>query len=676
MSLIDLPPNLAFLEEARAARLELARRTEEKKDRERKINVMNSQQSIVSRKRIRSDGHVSQDTLKRVMWLHRILNHCPLATMAQTIRMGLWPDCEVSVEEVEQVMRCQDCITCMLTRAHRLSPTIGSGGIPPAIGHTISCDYVPVSTVARGGVTGYYLFRELRVGYLMAVLVTTKTQFLKSVLLVRGFFLQHEHTLKRLSVDAGAVENAAVTKTFLNTLGIEIQSAPPECQFQNPVERSQQTLANAVRAALGDQDSLDNSFWGLAVVHCTAVINAIPNKLSGDVSPMFAVTGRHPDFKRQFLFPFGQPVVCVNLKQEKKFKFASLGEFGFIVGIVDSPNGGVLAFLPGRSGNRIYIRRDVRPIRLSPFVPLTKAPREMFDANGVLVLPDNPRLNLPGIRFFETPEPTNTETNVPMEDELNYRDIITTPQVQLVVNADPALSPLYGLRAPTMNYATLQNKYPMRTLINESTSVSNSEGEELEPFKEVYDLHSKEDERDSDVELKPINEVDADKQIDNDRDGDEPMKSQLESVSTFGRIRNPNPKYINKVVAPRTADNPSLGEAMASKEWITHWLPATKKEFETLRSMGTWHNVEVDEKPPGASVFPTKIVYTKKICPTTGVVLVHKARLCVVGNALSEIYQNVFAPTNIDNKQKNGCDMILDIHRYIAMIIRIMGGRG
>ena len=59
--------------------------------------------------------------------------------------------------------------------------------------------------------------------------------------------------MRCLWVDAGTVENAKDTKLKLNQCGVTISAAPPECQNQNPVERTQQTIANAVTAALCDQ---------------------------------------------------------------------------------------------------------------------------------------------------------------------------------------------------------------------------------------------------------------------------------------------------------------------------------------------------------------------------------------------------------------------------------------
>jgi hypothetical protein len=335
------------------------------------------------RKKPRNNGRASKETRAAVYWLHRCMHHASPNSMIGALSNNAWLNCGVTATMVQQVFNNEDCPVCMLSRAKRLPRTIGSGSLPPAIAASISADFVPVSVTARGGFTGYYIFRELLVGYLMVVLVKSKDFFLKAVLLVRSFFLQHGHHMHYLIVDAGKVENAVATKTVLNQIGIVIQTAAPECQFQNPVERSQQTLANAVTAALGDQDALDNAFWGLALTHCTATLNAIPNVLSGEVSPMYAVTGRHQDFQRQFLYPFGQAVVVVRLKQEGRdpFKFSTPGEIGFVVAITESGNGSMQLYIPSRSRTRVYFRRDVRPIQFSSLTPAARAPMGEFIEN-------------------------------------------------------------------------------------------------------------------------------------------------------------------------------------------------------------------------------------------------------------------------------------------------------
>jgi hypothetical protein len=69
------------------------------------------------------------------------------------------------------------------------------------------------------------------------------------------------------------------------SLGITVQAAAPEFQYQNPVERTVETVGR-----------------GFAT--------------------MFCVRGRNPDLCRQCLSPFIQPVVVVKSQQERRvFRF-------------------------------------------------------------------------------------------------------------------------------------------------------------------------------------------------------------------------------------------------------------------------------------------------------------------------------------------------------------------
>ena len=57
----------------------------------------------------------------------------------------------------------------------------------------------------------------------MAVLVSLKTQFLKTVMIVKAFFAQYGHQLRVLMVDAGTVENSVAPKQKLNLKGYQFR---------------------------------------------------------------------------------------------------------------------------------------------------------------------------------------------------------------------------------------------------------------------------------------------------------------------------------------------------------------------------------------------------------------------------------------------------------------------
>jgi hypothetical protein len=188
-------------------------------------------------------------------------------------------------------------------------------------------------------------------GHVVAILGKSKRVFIQAVMRVNSFYLQYGFKMRFLRVDAGKVENAAASLVILNNNGISVQTAAPECQFQNPVERTVQTIGRGVATMLCDQGLLDNSFWGMALQYFIITMNATPNTLCQQSSPDFVVTGRVPDLMHRCLYPFGQPVVAVKLIQERSpFKFEPHGEFGVVCGTPTTANGASLIYFPARGG--------------------------------------------------------------------------------------------------------------------------------------------------------------------------------------------------------------------------------------------------------------------------------------------------------------------------------------
>ncbi len=71
-------------------------------------------------------------------------------------------------------------------------------------------------------------------------------------------------------MDAGTVEADKAPIQELNELQISVQPALPEAQYQNPVERSVQTISNATAAILCNQENLSNSIVAtLGITHQT-----------------------------------------------------------------------------------------------------------------------------------------------------------------------------------------------------------------------------------------------------------------------------------------------------------------------------------------------------------------------------------------------------------------------
>ena len=146
-------------------------------------------------------------------------------------------------------------------------------------------------------------------------------------------------------------------------------SSVKEQQQQNFVERANQTLTKGVGAVLLDQYTLSNKRWDLAVGFWIKTRNVTPNdKITNeDKSPLEMVTGRAPDFSKQFRFPFGCPVT-VHDPDGRVTKFDVNNRYGIAVGDSDKGNGDILVIIPSLAG----IHRPVEVKQVTPPSPPPK----------------------------------------------------------------------------------------------------------------------------------------------------------------------------------------------------------------------------------------------------------------------------------------------------------------
>ena len=311
---------------------------------------------------------VRRGEIDEVVQLHTRLHHAaPSAVMVKAIKNGAWPGVKVNPSVIEQVYLHQDCLACLMGKTNRLSRRFGSGIHPVAVGHTIAMDFKPVNPVGIGGWIGFYMCVETTKGYKWASLVKEHTSgsLLAAVVSIRAFLKGYGHEVRVLRLDAGIVEKAETLRLNLNELGIVVEPAAPEAQFQDPAERSMQTVEKGVAAVLVHQFHLGNKMWPTALLAFLMASNCCPNKLSGEYSPYYWVTGKHPDIMRWFKFYWGQPVVSVVLRQQQsKFTFAPHAEYGFAVGSTCCANGATLVYIPARGSRKFYVRRDVRAVKL------------------------------------------------------------------------------------------------------------------------------------------------------------------------------------------------------------------------------------------------------------------------------------------------------------------------
>ena len=82
----------------------------------------------------------------------------------------------------------------------------------------------------------------------------------------------------------------------------------------NPVERYVQYFKPATSAILASQTNLDQEFWPFALLAAVFAWNCSINSLSGDYSPLYHLTGKHPDISECFKYKFGQKLIISKSK--------------------------------------------------------------------------------------------------------------------------------------------------------------------------------------------------------------------------------------------------------------------------------------------------------------------------------------------------------------------------
>ena len=564
---------------------------------------------------------LTKDQIASVMDLHERLNHPGSAVMARSLAAHAWigisPD--ITPALVDRVFSHQPCLSCHLGNARHSPHGPGTGAPYPYVGYAFSVDYVPVSVPALGGFTGFYLFRELYTGYVVVFLVKNKTKFMDAINRTRNHFLSHGHRpMALLLCDAGTVENSAASARELATLEITLNPAAPENQAQNPVERTVQTANHAISTMLLDQQFLGHDSWARAVLHWADTMNATPNTLSGEYSPHYWLCGTHPDLSRLFRFKFGQPVICPRLAATRKadgFRFSPYGQLGFAIGSAGD-RGDILVCLPDNKRDVDCVRSEAHPIKLfrtsipNPLVGTTVT----YDSDGRLLFPLRPQTHTILPTLLINSEPTEQadmdsaeqkQTEIPCSDRTsNISEELATLMSQRMETPTPS-----SLTVPIHSSTSGPVDIPIHMSSAKLQIQKNSNHTSLDDTNSPLAVPSS---------LQPSHAM----------------------INFLAQI----PDETTTLPEP-TVDNPKYGAAQKGPDYQTCWAPAVELEMTTLRVNNTGTEVPYDDIPPGQPIFPTKIDLKTKRDIVTGKVLSFKARLCVMGNAFTDIFKSLYAPT-------------------------------
>ncbi|PLW14885.1 hypothetical protein PCASD_09994 [Puccinia coronata f. sp. avenae] len=139
--------------------------------------------------------------------------------------------------------------------------------------------------------------RDAGTGYSYARLLKTKDEANKVLIeVITELETQTKKNVKVLRSDNGGEFANRILTNFLSGKGIIAERSLPYHHYQNGViERFNRTIAEMGRTILSDS-KLPRSFWGYAFQWANHVLNRIPNKSSGEVTPFERMFGRPPRY--------------------------------------------------------------------------------------------------------------------------------------------------------------------------------------------------------------------------------------------------------------------------------------------------------------------------------------------------------------------------------------------
>jgi hypothetical protein len=211
---------------------------------------------------------------------------------------------------------------------------------------------------------------------------------------------------------------------YLKSQVVDQQFSLPDAHWQNLVERHVQTVVNMTTVVLHDQTLLGWTFWDYCLFYVITLLNNTPNTKTDGRSPKHAVTGvKSTDLRREFLFPFGQPVAARIPKRTWRFDLKS--ELGIYLGASEGSVGGGLVYYP--STRAIAARADLIPLNI---VPEDFKRYENCNENTKPSLEDLTFMIPQVLKPIEEERRTETELHIPLPGELNRPETIQEPTTE------------------------------------------------------------------------------------------------------------------------------------------------------------------------------------------------------------------------------------------------------
>jgi hypothetical protein len=315
--------------------------------------------AVLPAKRKRESA-ITCEEFKQVIDLHELTCHTSPNKMSTNIRLGAWTNVTVLPSTIDRVFRKHDCLICAQAKWNNPTVQSGTGIAVQHIGQVVSIDRVPITQKCVGGYTGFYLVSERSVAYSMAFL--DKTNSLMDVIVkIILYFRKWGFDVQIVRTDAGSKETSNAFKNLLAHYHARLEPAISEQQYQNPVERYVQYFKPNTAALLASQTNLGQEFWCYALLASIYAWNCSVNSLSGDYSPLYYLTNKHPDINETFKYRFGQQLI-IHKSGQHGANFDLKNELGYNLGPTEFANRSSLVYIPSRPLQKFFIRSYLAPV--------------------------------------------------------------------------------------------------------------------------------------------------------------------------------------------------------------------------------------------------------------------------------------------------------------------------
>ena len=283
---------------------------------------------------------VELDRAAKVMALHFSLGHPNDKALTLAIQNS---ELKLTSRDVDNYKKIYGhCSYCWEAKMKEDSAKPSESEPAHEVGGNIHIDLKRLKMKAIGGFIETILCFDEYTGYASLIGLSDKTadsvyEGLKTLI---GFYKSKGHSVKKLTCDSESTLLCAVT--LLGHEGVDLQASPPG-RHEKFAERHIQTHAGRCRAVLAALIFEPPEFLYFELMkYVMQVMNMVPNKLTGNISPYEVVCRVKPNIA--VLIPYGTPVMAKepNVRGSKSAR----GRFGIIVGISEVSPGSFRVYFP------------------------------------------------------------------------------------------------------------------------------------------------------------------------------------------------------------------------------------------------------------------------------------------------------------------------------------------